>query len=125
MCGSPAVRLLADEVPAQPLAPSGFNPQPPPPPPPAPGVPNPDEFAKVLGPLFEEALDYVRARDRDRVVRENDLEEKENVRRERVTVAKLGFYADLVQLAESLNELAQSATKYLKARTDTTPPPQS
>ena len=72
-----------------------------------------DAFAAALGPLFQEALDYVSSRDRQRAERDAELDTAEGERRELVAKAKIDLMARAQTLTENLSELALAATAYV------------
>lgn len=103
MCGSPSVVLVDEGAPFSNLGPAQ------PPHPPA----SVDEFKAAFGPLFEEALDYVRARDKQREDRDVLLDAAETARRERLVQAKAQLLGEATTLVEKLTELAESAVTYI------------
>jgi len=112
MCGSPAVSLVVDTMP-----PSG-------------GVPHeasaqPDAFAAAFGPLFKEALDYVRDRDERRESRLSELDDNEETRRDEVAKAKVTALASFTDLCNALASLAHAGESFLKQQTPTVREPSS
>jgi hypothetical protein len=113
MCGSQEVALLPDVPPTEP-----------PPPPRADALPSSADAASigdVLKPLFEDALDYVRARDNEREERLTELDERESQRRERVTHAKCELLEQAGNLLDKLMALTDAATSYFQREPPTKP----
>jgi len=88
--------------------------------------PKPDEFLGAVGPLFKEALDYVRDRDERRESRLSELDDdNEETRRDEVAKAKLTALASFTDLCNALSGLAHAGEAFLKQQTPTVREPSS
>jgi hypothetical protein len=80
------------------------------------GVPTGAEatsFADALRPLFNEVLEYIRDRDKQREDRLVLLDNAENERRERVAHGKAELLGQATTLIDKLTELAESVVTYV------------
>lgn len=83
-------------------------------------VPPPPSFDEIRD-LFGQGLAYVQERDAVRAERDKLLDAAESDRRERVAHAKTELLVQATTLVETLSELAQAATSFLKLKTSPSP----